>query len=111
MIAFKLSVPLAAVAFLAISAPAHAGDDAPRVLEPRYTLDSNSAPARGKRVRSVALTSSAHFKDCVRLVTADERRACIETPASMAQTPAKPVAEDGREAMLAAMPTVIVSGN
>jgi hypothetical protein len=49
----------------------------PRQLQPRYTAESNSAPARGKRVNSPQLISTMTVAQCGHLRSPGERQGCM----------------------------------
>ena len=50
---------------------------APRQLEPRFGLETNSAPARGQRIHTPLTIGSLTGGQCGHLTTARERQACM----------------------------------
>lgn len=49
----------------------------PRQLQPRYTAESNSAPARGERVNSPQLIGTMTVAHCGHLRSPGERQGCM----------------------------------
>jgi len=66
----------------ALASPAQGAElsadlDAPRQLQPRFDIESNSAPSRGRRAHSPQLTSTMAVGQCGHLTSPRERQDCM----------------------------------
>jgi hypothetical protein len=82
---FSVSAVVWSGVLLGAAMPARAGDlDSPLLLQPRYNIDSNSAPARGTSERTaqtdtgiIERLTAIGLGHCVPIVSSHERQECV----------------------------------